>query len=99
MPHPRIVRDTAREDISPEILAARIMALSPDDQKSLGEMTGIIVETLGRGVGAVVLMADVDAEGRATMIAAGNAQLVPHLLRAANSVADQLFTPDGATVQ
>lgn len=87
------------EPITQDVLVARVAALDADDRQTLGEMTRIIVETLGRGTGTVLLIVDVHGSGQANIIAGGNAELVIPLLYAGAAAANVMAKPASGVLQ
>ena len=81
-------------------VVAVLAAMDDEDRDTAVRMIGIMVNALVSPNGAVILLADIEGDGTAAMVAAGNESLVPVLLAAAGSVGGELYgRPDGAALQ
>lgn len=79
---------------------ALLSQLTDEDYETVVRMIGMIVTAMATPEGAVVLVADTEGDGTASIVHAGNETRAPILMRAVGDIAAQLYgRPDEATVQ
>jgi hypothetical protein len=74
-------------------------ALAEKDRQSITDMIDVAVAALSTENGALVLLVDVEGQGVAQMLAAGNQLLVEPLLRSADAVCDRVFSNHAGVLQ